>query len=83
MRLLGCSLKLIIAVSLCAVSVFGQTAPNGPQMSEQVFKNVTVLKGIPVDQFMDTMGMFFRLPYPHVQRLPCRAESGELGKICR
>jgi len=25
-------------------------------MSEQVFKNVTVLKGIPVDEFMNTMG---------------------------
>src|SRR5207249_6696828 len=29
-----------------------------PQMSEDVFKNVEVLKGIPVDEFMDTMGMF-------------------------
>src|SRR5262245_65106409 len=29
-----------------------------PQMAEQVFKNVQVLKGIPVDEFMDTMGMF-------------------------
>jgi hypothetical protein len=27
-------------------------------MSDQVFKNVQVLKGIPVDQFMDAMGMF-------------------------
>jgi hypothetical protein len=27
-------------------------------MSEQVFKNVQVLKGIPADEFMDTMGMF-------------------------
>src|SRR5262245_17286986 len=27
-------------------------------MSEQVFKNVQILKGIPVDEFMDTMGMF-------------------------
>lgn len=32
--------------------------PNTPQMSEQVFKNVQVLKGIPVDQFMGTMGVF-------------------------
>jgi hypothetical protein len=29
-----------------------------PQMSETVFKNVQVLKGIPVDEFMDAMGMF-------------------------
>jgi hypothetical protein len=32
-----------------------QTAP---QMSDQVFKNVQVMKGIPVDQFMATMGFF-------------------------
>ena len=42
----------------------GQVAPgrSGPeqnsQVSETVFKNVKVLKGIPVDEFMDTMGMF-------------------------
>jgi photosynthetic reaction center cytochrome c subunit len=29
-----------------------------PQMAEEVFKNVQILKGIPVDEFMDTMGMF-------------------------
>jgi hypothetical protein len=29
-----------------------------PQMAEQVFKNVQLLRGIPVDEFMDTMGMF-------------------------
>src|ERR1700684_705906 len=37
-------------------SAAGQTAPAKPLMSEQAFKNVTVLKGIPVDEFMDTMG---------------------------
>ena len=30
----------------------------GTQLSDQVFKNVTVLKGMPVDQFMGTMGVF-------------------------
>ena len=35
-------------------------APGGqpPQMAEQVFKDIQVLKGITVDEFMDTMGMF-------------------------
>ena len=35
-------------------------APAGPkpQMSEDVYKNVTVLKGIPVDEFLGTMGVF-------------------------
>ena len=29
-----------------------------PQISEQAFKNIQVLKGIPVDEFMGTMGLF-------------------------
>jgi hypothetical protein len=33
-------------------------AADAPQMSDTVFKNVQMLKGIPVDEFMDTMGMF-------------------------
>jgi hypothetical protein len=33
-----------------------QVAPPRQLMSEQAFKNVTVLKGIPVDEFMNTMG---------------------------
>lgn len=44
---------------LCVVSVAGQAGPEpAPQMSENVFKNIQVLKGIPADEFMDTMGMF-------------------------
>ncbi len=31
---------------------------NTPQISDKVFKNVQVLKGIPVDEFMGTMGVF-------------------------
>ena len=34
----------------------GQAAPPKQLMSEKAFRNVTVLKGIPVDEFMDTMG---------------------------
>jgi len=38
---------------------FGQAgAPQKPLMSADVFKNVQVLKGIPVNQFMETMGFF-------------------------
>jgi len=47
---------------LSAVLASGQGGQAGqaprPQMSEEVFKNVQILKGIPVDEFMDTMGMF-------------------------
>jgi photosynthetic reaction center cytochrome c subunit len=34
-----------------------QTGPK-PPMAEEVFKNLQVLKGIPVNQFMETMGFF-------------------------
>ena len=40
---------------------FAQAPPKGAlpgQLSESAFKNVTVLKGIPVDEFMGTMGLF-------------------------
>ena len=35
-----------------------ETPPQKPAMSDQVFKNVRILKGIPVDEFMATMGFF-------------------------
>ena len=45
---------------LTSVAFPASQAPQGPrpQMSEQAFKNVQVLKGIPVDEFMGTMGLF-------------------------
>jgi outer membrane lipoprotein-sorting protein len=42
---------------LLSVTPGGQTTDK-PQMAEEVFKNVQVLKGIPVDEFMGTMGFF-------------------------
>src|SRR3954470_4985659 len=40
-------------------SLRGQAAQvQKPPMAEEVFKNVQVLKGIPVDRFMGTMGFF-------------------------
>jgi photosynthetic reaction center cytochrome c subunit len=41
---------------LSSTPAVGQAAPAKQLMSEQAFKNVTVLKGIPVDEFMNTMG---------------------------
>ena len=35
-----------------------QQTSQKPLMAEEVFKNVQILKGIPVNQFMDTMGFF-------------------------
>ncbi len=48
-----------------AIFIFGCTLAQGqatpspkPPMAEEVFKNIQVLKGIPVDEFMNTMGIF-------------------------
>ena len=44
-----------------AVAAGRQAQPpsgDAPQMAEKVFKDIQVLKGITVDEFMDTMGMF-------------------------
>src|SRR5579883_3048368 len=40
-----------------AQRIAAQTAQK-PLMAEEVFKNVQILKGIPVNQFMETMGFF-------------------------
>jgi photosynthetic reaction center cytochrome c subunit len=51
---------VIMACLLGVTSGSGQTAPAAPgvQMAEQAFKSITVLKGVSVDEFMDTMGFF-------------------------
>jgi hypothetical protein len=57
----ACVLGAVGAVRLSAEPArqAGQAAATpGPLMSENYFKNIQVLKGIPVDEFMDTMGMF-------------------------
>src|SRR2546426_725200 len=48
-------------ILLCVLCLFVVTFPllaQRPQTAEDVFKNVQVLKGIPVDEFMSTMGIF-------------------------
>ena len=54
-----CAIALIF-VCLWSVGFAASQAPQGqqPPMAENVYLNVQVLKGIPVDQFNDTMGMF-------------------------
>ena len=55
---LGSTMILFLCL-MGVTSAKGQTAQAPrPQMAEQVFKNVPVIRGIPVDEFMDTMGMF-------------------------
>jgi len=49
------ALQIAVTCLLGIASAGGQTKP---PMSEDVFKNIQVLKGIPVDEFMNTMGFF-------------------------
>jgi hypothetical protein len=49
---------LAAVIWLSALSFVAGQAADKPQMAEEVFKNVQVLKGIPVDEFMGTMGFF-------------------------
>jgi photosynthetic reaction center cytochrome c subunit len=46
---------LVMAFLLSAAPVFSQTRP---QLAEEAFKNIQVLRGIPVKEFMETMGFF-------------------------
>jgi len=48
----------LLAVSVQAQAPAGQPAAPRPQLSEEAFKNVRVLRGIPVKEFMGTMGFF-------------------------
>ena len=53
----ACTLLVLLVASVLPAS--GQTpAQPKPLMAEDVFTNVQVLKGIPVNQFMETMGFF-------------------------
>ena len=51
-----------IACLMVVASINGQPGQAGQAqtqpMAEQIFKKVDILRGIPVDEFMDTMGMF-------------------------
>src|SRR5438132_2579064 len=57
----------ILACLLVSAMAYGQTTPaERPQMADELFKNVQVLKGIPVNEFLGIMGFF----------------SASLGKSC-
>ena len=60
----------------------GAQAPR-PPMAEEVFKKVDILKGIPVDEFMDTMGMFSAALTLNCIDCHVPESVGALGKICR
>ena len=47
----------VVALISSGLAVAQPAAPDKPLLAEQVFKNIQVLKGIPVDDFMETMGI--------------------------
>ena len=57
-----CSAIILVGMSSSFLNAQTPPAPaatqDKPLLAEQVFKNIQVLKGIPVNEFMDTMGFF-------------------------
>ncbi len=56
---------ILVAASTLAMTMLGVAIARGqaqaeqtPQLAEDVFVNVPALGGLPIDEFMDTMGMF-------------------------
>src|SRR5438132_8130696 len=57
-KLLGIGV-VVVLINIAFVLAQGQPQAGArPQMAEEAFKNIQVLKGIPVDEFMGTMGLF-------------------------
>ena len=61
-RAIGYAMGAMVLCLLGATWARSQSAKAGtdqkPQMSEEAFKNIQVLRGIPVNEFMGTMGFF-------------------------
>jgi len=52
------TIEITVLALICAGLAVAQSASQQkPLMAEQVFKNIRALKGIPVDDFMETMGL--------------------------
>jgi photosynthetic reaction center cytochrome c subunit len=66
-RMIGRAMGTAVVCLLGTAWAYGQAgSAQRPQMAEEVFKNVQVLKGIPVNEFLGIMGFF----------------SASLGKSC-
>ena len=59
MRKWAIAITILGAIGLVIAGALAQSQPTanaGPKTTEQVFKNIQVLKGVPADQLMPTMG---------------------------
>jgi len=54
----GAGIACLLGVTTARVSARQAAPAQAPLMTENVFRNIQVLKGIPVDTFFDVMGMF-------------------------
>jgi len=57
-RTVSAAVCLAAALWVWTAATAAQAPADRPPMAEEVFKNIQVLKGLPVDQFMGTMGFF-------------------------
>lgn len=57
---IGSKQRFVVATAIAVVCLLSAASArqDAPAMTEDVFKSVVVLKGIPVDTFLDSMGMF-------------------------
>src|SRR5262249_4177013 len=58
MRAFSSAVAIAFVCLAGSVIAQGQNAPQAPVMTDEAFKSVQVLKGIPVDTFFESMGMF-------------------------
>ena len=72
-----------LAALICMAAILPAKAQTKPLMAEEVFKNVQVLKGIPADEFMNTMGFFAASLSFNCTSCHGLASAGDVAKICR
>jgi len=56
-KILACTGIALAGLIGAALAAAQSASPEKPLLAEQVFKNIQVLKGIPVDDFLETMGI--------------------------
>ncbi len=78
-----CMLSAVFAIGRAPVRPTpGQTpAQDKPILAEQAFKNVQLLKGIPVDNFMQTMGFFAAATSMNCTDCHTEASGGDWAKF--
>ena len=71
-RIVSAAVCMTAGMWMWSVVTAAQAPADRVPNAEEVFKNIQVLKGIPVDQFMGTMGFFSVVARPELHRLSQR-----------